>query len=395
MTSIFHIIGIGNKSPDFSDEQLKLIASSKVFSGGNRHFELVKSFLPVDYCWIEIKSPLENVFDAYDKTEKAIIVFASGNPLFYGFANTIKDKYPKVKIVVEPYFSSIQILVNKTNTNSNLLQTVSVHGRSWKALDSAIIRQLPLIGVLTDTKKSPDEIAKRLLNFGYSNYDIIIGEDLEGAKEKIQSISLEVASTAKFHDLNCVLLKKKNARIIPFGIKETDFKGLKDRPNMVTKMPIRLTTMHLLEIEQVKTLWDIGFCTGSISIEAKLRNPEIEIVAFEKRLECEEIISHNQQKFGAPGIETKIGDFFEQNLSEFTIPEAVFIGGHGGKLKEMLQSLELLLPSKAIVVINAVQNKSIEVFRTWCNEGLFELKEDINISLNLHNPIRLLKAIKV
>lgn len=47
----------------------------------------VRSFL-VDAVWIDIKVPLADVFDEYEYHRK-IVVFASGDPLFSGFASTI------------------------------------------------------------------------------------------------------------------------------------------------------------------------------------------------------------------------------------------------------------------------------------------------------------------
>ncbi|OEJ99146.1 hypothetical protein A8C32_08205 [Flavivirga aquatica] len=390
----FYVIGIGNKAPKFTVIQQELIRETKYFSGGKRHLTWVKPFLPKDFKWIPIASPMQSVFDAYEKIEVPVIIFASGNPLFYGFSNTLKNKYPKAIIYTAPYFSSIQLLTNKTNTNSNELVTVSVHGRPWKALDSALIKQLPLIGVLTDGLKNPKTIAERLLRYGCDNYKITIGEDLEGKNELIQTISLKEAVTKKYHTLNCILLHKVTDSKQQFGIKDTDFIGLEGRPNMITKMPIRLTTLHLLDVLQIKTLWDIGFCTGSISIEAKLKNPDLEIIAFEKREVCETILLKNQQQFGVPGIEMVIGDFFEQDIIKYTKPEAVFIGGHGGRLKELLQLLDNQIALGTRIVINAVQEKSKTVFIESCKNMGWSITQDLNISLDLHNPIRLLKAVK-
>ena len=313
----FYIIGIGNKTPRFTPEQLEYIATSSIYSGGKRHYELIKDNLPQPHRWITIESPMSRVFDAYEREQKPIVVFASGNPLFYGFSNTLRNKYPKAKISTIPYFSSIQLLANATNTNSNQLETVSVHGRNWSALDAVLIQQKELIGVLTDTEKNPAVIAQRLLDYGYTNYEISIGEDIEGTQEQFHALTLSEAATKTFHPLNCMLLKKKFHRPIDFGIADTDFTGLPGRPNMITKMPIRLTTLHLLEVLKIKTLWDIGFCTGSISIEAKLKNAALEVIAFEKRPECEAILLENQKRFGVPGIQAVMGDFFDHYLTQF------------------------------------------------------------------------------
>ncbi|CAM1374658.1 precorrin-6y C5,15-methyltransferase (decarboxylating) subunit CbiE [Tenacibaculum xiamenense] len=391
---IFRVLGIGNKRPVFTEKQFDFIRNGKVFSGGKRHFELVKEFLPKNYQWIFIKSPMEELFKQYEKANEEILVFASGNPLFYGFSNTLRNKYPNAKIYTEPYFSSIQLLANKTNINSNKLISVSVHGRSWKELDVAIMNQEPLIGVLTDNSKNPNTIADRLLKYGYDNYEISIGEDLEGEQEKIRTLSLSEVIQYEYYDLNCVLLKRKGKKAHYYGIKDSDFIGLPGRPKMITKMPIRLTSLSLLDVTNATVFWDIGFCTGSVSIEAKLRNPNLEITAFEKRPECEEIMGENQQKFGVPGIEVVMGDFFEQDLANYAKPDAVFIGGHGGKLFELLNQLDNIISPETKIVMNTVQESSKITFKQSCKNLNWELVEEMNIVLDSHNPITLLKAVK-
>ena len=158
-------------------------------------------------------------------------------------------------------------------------------------------------------------------------------------------------------------------------------------------MPIRLTTLHLLDIVKINTLWDIGFCTGSISIEAKLKNPDVEIIAFEKRPECEAILVENQKRFGVPGIHAVMGDFFEQELNEFSKPDAVFIGGHGGRLEELFQKIVPVLDHETCIVMNAVKESSIQAFKKGCVAIGYNNIHEYVISLDQHNPITLLKAV--
>ncbi len=389
----FYVIGIGNKKPNFTAKQQQDILDSLVFSGGKRHYELVKDYLPKNHQWIPIQSPMQEVFNAYEETSGTIVIFASGNPVFYGFSNTLKNKYPDAEIITTPYFSSIQLLANAMHINSSHLQTISVHGRTWKALDTILIQQKECIGVLTDADKNPATIAKRLLEYGYDNYKIFIGEDIEGEEEKFQELSLLEASMMRFHPLNCIILKKTTHRQIDFGIRDTNFKGLPGRPKMITKMPVRLMTLHYLNILNINTLWDIGFCTGSVSIEAKLKNPNITVVAFEKRPECEAIMIENQKRLGAPGIQIVMGDFLEQDLSPLPKPDTIFIGGHGGKLEQLFLKITPFLHQETSIVINAVKQSSILVFKEQCAKIGYTIIEENTITLDTNNPITIVKAV--
>ena len=128
---------------------------------------------------------------------------------------------------------------------------------------------------------------------------------------------------------------------------------------MITKMPIRLLTLQALDLPKRHVLWDIGFCTGSVSIEARLQFPHLHIEAFEVRPECEAIIHENARKFGAPGIEVHIGDFLETDISALPRPDAVFIGGHGGRLKDIMAKVLTVLNPEGIIVFNSVTSPKV------------------------------------
>jgi len=391
---IFEIIGIGNKKFEPAKQQLEFIQKHRVFSGGQRHFELVKHLLPDEHQWILIKAPLESLFANYQNTDETILVFASGDPLFYGISNTLQTKYPGAKINTYPYFNAIQLLIHRANISSNALKTVSVHGRAWQALDEVLIKQEALIGVLTDAEKSPSAIAKRLLDYGYDNYSICVGEDLEGEHEQVRQMDLQDAIHQTFHSLNCVILQKKTHRDISFGVEDDLFEGLDGRPNMITKMPVRLCTLHALALQSKTVLYDIGFCTGSLSIEAKLRFPQLEIHAFEKRTECMQLIENNQRKFGAPGINVYPGDIFELDFSSVNKPDAVFIGGHGSRLNELMHKIDQYISTGGIIVMNAVQQNSIDEFIATATALSWQLVKPLKLKVNSHNEIAILKAIK-
>ena len=54
---------------------------------------------------------------------------------------------------------------------------------------------------------------------------------------------------------------------------------------MMTKMAVRLASLAAMDIRNRSVLWDVGACTGSISIEAKLMNPLLDVHSFEVREE--------------------------------------------------------------------------------------------------------------
>lgn len=405
----FIIIGItDHPSPWFLPEVLEIIRNGKVFSGGRRHHEIVVSLLPADAEWIDITAPLDAVFEQYisltshfSSLTSEIIVFASGDPLFFGFANTIKRKMPEADIVVYPTFNSLQMLAHRLLMPYHDMRIVSLTGRPWPEFDRALIERVGKIGVLTDKEHTPATIAQRMLDYGYSEYTMHVGEHLGNPTlEKVTTLSLEEAVHRDFSMPNCVILCVGTAEhACPFGIPDSEFTLLDGREKMITKMPIRLLTLQALALPKRHIFWDIGFCTGSISIEARLQFPQLHIEAFEIRPECEAIIHENARRLGTPGISVHIGDFLKTDIASFPRPDAVFIGGHGGKLKEMIAKVLTVLADDGVIVMNSVKAPKVltdsqQLWDETCEEFGLRQEPPMKIVIDEHHPIKILKCRK-
>ena len=395
----FVVIGISDApEPFFTPEVKAIIQQGKVFSGGKRHHEIVASLLPADAQWIDITTPLDAVFKQYQSLTSDIIVFASGDPLFFGFANTIRRKMPEAEIVLYPTFNSLQMLAHRLVMPYHDMRIVSLTGRPWPEFDKALIERTAKIGILTDKEHTPAAIAQRMIDYGYTNYQMHVGEHLGNPElEKVTTLSLEEAISKTFTHPNCVILVCDSCRHRPFGIPDADFALLDGREKMITKMPIRLLTLQALELRKRHVFWDIGFCTGSVSIEARLQFPHLQICAFEIRLECEGIIQENTRKFGAPGIDIHMGDFLKTDISALPRPDAVFIGGHGGHLKEIMAKVKTVLAENGCIVMNSVKAPLVKTdsHQLWdeaCQELNLRQAPPTKIILNDNHPIEILKA---
>jgi len=389
------VIGISN-NPDliFSEELNVLVQTHGIFSGGKRHYALVRNRLPANHRWIDIAGSMPALFDTYRQLNQTIVVFASGDPLFYGFANTIKKYHADAALCVYAHANSLQLLCRKSGISYQNMVSTSVHGRSWDELDTALIQQPALIGVLTDAVKTPAAIAQRLLEYNMHQYSMLVGEALEGAQEKISRLSLEECASRVFDELNCVLLIRAQQKQKFFGIPDHAFAGLENRPNMITKMPVRLASLAQLDLHNRQTLWDIGFCTGSVSIEAKTQFPQLKVIAFEKREECSDIFELNTRRHSTPGLTKVMGDFFEADLQMLPAPDAIFIGGHGNRLEALMQLVDQHLFPGGRLVMNAVQESSKASFLASAEALNYRVLAPVEMSVNDHNPITILTAEK-
>lgn len=389
------IIGISDSRKQwFPPEVMQAVRSGKVFSGGKRHHEIVVSMLPENAVWIDITAALDNVFEQYERYDH-IVIFASGDPLFYGFANTVKRECKDVKMRVFPSANSLQMLAHRMCIAYHDMHVVSLTGRDWQKLDEALIHGEPMIGCLTDRVKTPHAIYQRMEEYGYTNYLMTVGEKLGNEDEERVS---RYDKQAVYTHPNCLILQKSGAgHTRPFGIPDKEFTLLDGREKMITKMPIRLLTLQALDLPRKHVLWDIGFCTGSVSIEARLQFPHLQIASFEIRPECEAIIKENAHRFGAPGIHVHIGDFLQTDITAMPLPDAVFIGGHGGKLKEIIEKVLTVLTDDGCIVMNSVKAPKVttDSHQLWdeaCQELGLRQEPPSKIILNDNHPIEILKC---
>lgn len=166
----------------------------------------------------------------------------------------------------------------------------------------------------------------------------------------------------------------------------------------MTKFNIRVLTMAYLKIETGDRLLDIGAGTGSISIEAALQGAKV--WAIEKEIEGIRLINKNKDKFGV-NINIIEGEAPKDILSmKFN---KCFIGGSGGKLKEIFEYLELGLEKGGIICGNFITLKNLNHFMELLKKYSYE---DIGVQLiqsssmdNIgimkgNNPIFIIKGVK-
>ena len=394
--SQYTVVGLPNQPlvalpPDIG----RLMAAHTVFSGGRRHYELVKSVLPNPHTWISIGGDMAALFARYRAAGVPILVFASGDPLFFGIVRTIQAHDAAATVAVYPAFNSVQRLCAKIGQPYEQVRNTSVHGRDWQGLDEALLRYEPLIAVLTDAVRTPAAIAQRLLAYHFGHYEMVVGEDLDGPRERVGCYPLGQAAQQDFLPLNCVLLRQTAAPNRSWGLDDAAFVGLPGRPGMLTKKAIRLLSLAQLGLAGKRVFWDVGFCTGSVAIEARRLFPQLHVVAFEQRPECAAIMDTNARQLSAPGIAVVMGNFFGQELAALPAPDAVFIGGHGGRLPELLARLDARLAPGGTVVLNAVLPHSHDQFLAHAPAlGWLLPAPPQRVQLDQHNPIWVLTAHK-
>lgn len=137
------------------------------------------------------------------------------------------------------------------------------------------------------------------------------------------------------------------------GIPEDEFHYRQPRRGLITKTEVRVLSLAKLRIREESVVWDIGAGSGSVAIEAALIARKGSVWAIEKNAEDMENVTQNIEKFGVGNV-TAMNARAPERLNEFPDPDAVFIGGSGGEMREILEIVWKRLRPGGRVVVNAI-----------------------------------------
>ena len=130
----------------------------------------------------------------------------------------------------------------------------------------------------------------------------------------------------------------------------------------ITKREVRAVSLYSLGLRSDSVVWDIGAGTGSVAIEAALIAREGEVYAVERDEESVGLLRNNVERWGPANIQVVHGEA-PSVFSKLPDPDSVFVGGSGGKLREILDIVaQRLRPYGRVVVNLAVLERTQEVY---------------------------------
>ena len=147
----------------------------------------------------------------------------------------------------------------------------------------------------------------------------------------------------------------------------------------MTKQEIRILTLAKAQIKPNDVVIDIGAGTGSLSIEAAMTARQV--FAVERNTEAVELIEQNVEKFGIDNI-IIINAEAPNGLEGISKIDAALIGGSGGNLTKILDTIDRRLKSDGRIVLNCITiqtlSEALEYFRNHDNYRYEAIQVQIN-----------------
>jgi precorrin-6Y C5,15-methyltransferase (decarboxylating) len=281
-----------------------------------------------------------------------MVVLASGDPNFYGIASYLTAKLGKNAVDIIPSVSAMQLAFARIKESWEDAVFVSVHSRPIADIVAAV-RSNDKLGIFTDGEHTPAAIARVLLEHGVNGYRAYVCQDLGSEDEKVIKTNLPNLVKMKFSPLNVLILLRGKPKTSPrqiLGIPEASFCR---REGLITKQEVRAVSLAKMHLTEDSIVWDIGAGSGAVSIEASFIAREGRVFAIEKNQKDIAIIKKNLRKFNVPNVEV-VQAFAPDGLNNLPDPTAVFIGGSGGRMEEILNVACRRLKPGGRIVINIV-----------------------------------------
>jgi precorrin-6Y C5,15-methyltransferase (decarboxylating) len=254
------------------------------------------------------------------------------------------------------------------------------------------VRGRAKVCLFTDETNTPAAIARALLEAGLQDYRAVLCEDLGGPAERIRRLTLAELAAVDAHPLNTLILlgpETASPATEPVawspGLPEDAFDQRKPKLGLITKREVRVLSLARLRLRPDSVLWDIGAGSGSVSIEAARLAPRGRVFAVEKNAEDVEIVRANVARFDVPHV-AAVHARAPEGLDGLPDPDAVFVGGSGGALAEILAIAAKRLRPGGRIVVNAITLETLhEAVQSYRQLGLAH--EAILVSVARSKPL--------
>ncbi len=371
---------LGISGPKLTPAQARIVRRCPLVVVPSRYAFLVeggeKTILPM----APIKEMLAAVAEQLEKSEVAVL--AGGDPLFYGIGRKMLEDFGPETVEIDPGLSSMQLAFSRFKESWDDAVFVSLHGRSSDNLARMLLPHRKVF-VLTDRHNSPDVVAKKLLAHLRAcgrervadTYEVFVGENLGLVEERLFVGNLTEIVGRSFADLNVMILKRRSGQGVnafPLGLKEEEITHSR---GLITKDEVRAATLHRLRLPVRGVFWDIGAGSGSVAVEAARLCPQLDVFAVERNALELENIRANIRRYELSNVRLVEGEA-PKVLVGLPVPDRVFIGGHGGKLAEIIRFVAGELAAGGRVVVNGV----IEPTKQMAPPLLYDCGLEVTIS---------------
>ncbi len=345
------IVGIGMDGiKTLTRQAYEAISNAQILIGAKRMLEPFKDLEKPSIAEYRSSSIAEYI----ENSDYSIIaVLMSGDCGFYSGAESLAKLLSMYETETICGISSPIYFCSKIGILWSGMHFVSLHGK--KSSVALNVKQHEKTFFLLGGKIDVSALCSILCEYNLGEVNVFVGENLAMKNENIfcaKASQLTEISTSEL----CVAVVVNSCydKCVRTGISDSEF--IRSKVPM-TKSEIRSAIISKLEVSSDDICWDIGCGTGSVSVEMAMQCPDGGVYSVDRNSEAVQLTQSNSRKFSCDNIYAFHAEALDA-ISNFPVPDRVFIGGSGGKLEKIINEV-YNKNSRATIVITAVSIETL------------------------------------
>ena len=361
-----------------SDTARQRLASADVVIGAGRTLELVRPYLSASVILKDMDGLLGQVpgwISTARVAGQTVVALATGDPLCHGIASWLTGKLGRDGFEILPAVSTLQLAFARFKTPWQEIKISTCHSADagewfvgatpahglYKLMRA--IAQHPRVALFTGPDNNPARLARALITAGYGDeVKLSIACRLLLPDEEVftELAAVDVANR-QFPEPNVVLVERAPDAAHPsFGLEDLDYIQRSPEKGLITKQEARALSLAKLRLKPDAMVWDIGAGSGSVGLECARLAPHGHVWAIEKNEGDAANARANTERFRI-GNYTLCEGKAPALLDTWPNPDAVFIGGSGGELGELISLILGRLKPGGRLVMNFVTLENLAV----------------------------------
>ncbi|MET9791851.1 precorrin-6y C5,15-methyltransferase (decarboxylating) subunit CbiE [Streptomyces canus] len=328
------VVGTGTGAPP-----QECLAGAELVVGGRRHLDAVRLPEAAERIVLGPLAPALDTMAEYLDKERRVVVLASGDPGFFGIVRVLAERFGPAALDVRPEVSSVAAAFARVGLPWDDAVVVSAHGRDLRTAVN-VCRARPKVAVLTGPGAGPAELGAALTAH---TRVLVVASALGTDDERVERVTPAEAAARDWGTAVSVVLCLDESRTpgtvrtvagpaaqpVRWALEEGEFTH---RDSMITKFEVRALALARLGPRLGDLVWDVGAGSGSVAVECARLGAAV--VAVEKAPDGVERIRANA---AAHGVDVRIVQGAAPGaLAELDDPDAVFVGGGGRELPDIV-----------------------------------------------------------
>ncbi len=381
------LIGIlDNGWAGLSDTARQRLATAEVVIGAGRTLELVRPYLSASVTLKDMDGLLGQVpgwISAARDAGQSVVALATGDPLCHGIASWLTTKLGRDGFEILPAVSTLQLAFARFKTPWQEIKISTCHTADagewivgatpahglYKLMRAIALH--PRVALFTGPDNNPARLARALITAGYGDeVKLSIACRLLLPDEEIfrELAAVDVANR-QFPEPNVVLVERTPDAARPsFGLEDLEYIQRSPEKGLITKQEARALSLAKLRLKPDAIVWDIGAGSGSVGLECARLAPHGHVWAIEKNEGDAANARANAERFRV-GNYTLCEGKAPAQLDSWPDPDAVFIGGSGGELAELIRLILVRLKAGGRLVMNFVTIENLAVATATLKEA--------------------------